>query len=150
MAVIENDQDLRVELGRLSPGQQRRIGGLFIENALDLCDDPRIRRAIQVAKDLDASDVERKDAYHAAKSLAVSTYTECGRNTDWARQATHFVAAAAACLLSNEGHGDDENRAWKVAMQLRNARNCALIAQEGQGDDEAESQRRLAAELVGG
>ncbi len=149
MTLIRNDRDLRRELERLDPDQQRRLGGLFIESALDLCDDPRVRRAVQVAKDPSASDVDREDAFHSAKAFAVSTYTECGRDTDWNRQAAHFLGVAAACLLSSEKQGDYQNRAWKVAMQVRNARNCGLIEPGGKGEDEDERQRRIAVEFLG-
>lgn len=130
----------------MSPEEQRRIGGMFVEDALDLCDDARIRRAVQVAMDPVSSDEELEDAFHSAKAYAVHTYTECGRDTDWIRQAAHFVGVAAACLLSGDKSVRDGNHAWKVAMHVRNARNCALITHTGSGgiDDEAERQRRIA------
>jgi hypothetical protein len=102
MASIQNDQDLKHALEQLSPEQQRRIGGMFIENALDLCDDTRVRRAIELAMEPASTDEEREDAFRSVKTYAVSTYTECGRDTDWSRQAAHFVGIAAACLLSDE------------------------------------------------
>ena len=48
------------------------------------------------------------------------------------------------------GLAGDGNRAWKVAMQVRNARNCALITHQGvrDMDDEAERQRRIAGEFA--
>lgn len=152
MATIRSDQDLKHALERLSPEQQRRIGGMFIENALDLCDDARVRRAVDVAMEPAPSEEEREDAFHSAKAYAVSTYTECGRDTDWSRQAAHFVGVAAACLLSDEVPGGGGNRAWRVAMHVRNARNCAMIAHEGDGeiDNEAEQQHRIAEEFTGG
>ncbi len=152
MTTIHSDQDLRLVLEHLSPERQRRIGGLFIQNTLDLCDDARIRRAVQVAMDPASSDEEREDAFHSAKAYAINTYTECGRDADWTRQAAHFIGVAAACLLSGDKPGGVGNLAWKVAMQVRNARNCALIAHEGgaDSDDEAERQRRIAGEFAGG
>ncbi len=152
MATIGNDQDLRDMLGRLSAEQQLRIGGMFIESALDLCDDSRVRRAAQIAMNPAASDEEREDAFHSAKAYAVGTYTECGRDTDWSRQAAHFMGVAATCLLSQADSVGDGNRAWRVAMQVRNARNCALMTHEGDSDmnDEAERQRRIAVEVAEG
>ncbi len=152
MATIHNDQDLRLLLKLLGPGRQRRIGGMFIENALDLCDDARIRRAVRVAKDPESPKEEREDAFRSAKAYAVSTYTECGQDTDWTRQAAHFIGVAATCLLSGDAPGGDDQLAWKVAMQVRNARNCALMAHEGGGgiDDEAERQHRIARDFVTG
>jgi len=149
MATIRNDQELRRVLEGLSAEQQRRVGAMFIESALDLCDDARISRAVQVAMDPESSDEILEDAFRSAKDYAVGTYTECGRDTDWSRQAAHFVGVAAACLLADEQPGGEGNRAWRVAMQVRNARNCALIVQEGSGDsdDEAKKQRRIASDL---
>lgn len=150
MATIQNDQDLRSLLKRSSPEQQLQIGGRFLESALDLCDDAMIRHAVQVAMDPESSADLRKDAYRSAREYAVRTYTECGRDTDWDRQAAHFIGVATSCLLSDDQPGGEGNRAWRVAMQVRNARNCALMAQEGRGDidDEAAKQRRIAGELA--
>lgn len=152
MTHIQNDQDLRQALERLSPGEQRRIGGMFVQSAVDLCDDVRVRRAAEVAMNPNASEEEREDAFHSVKAFAVHSYTECGRDTDWTRQASHFVGVAAACLLSDDESGDGANHAWKVAMHVRNARNCALIAHTGSRgiDAEAERQRRIASEFATG
>jgi hypothetical protein len=150
MAKIQNDQELRGVLDRLDPQQQRRLGALFVDSASDLCDDERVRRAVRLAQDPALDDDVREDAFRSAKEYAVSTYTECGRDTDWNRQAAHFVAVAAACLLAGEEGGAERGRAWRVGMQVRNARNCALIAQEQGADiDEAERQRRIASEFIG-
>ena len=152
MASIHSDQDLRLMLEQLNPEQQRRIGGMFVESALDLCDDARVRRATQVAMDPASSHEEREDAFHAAKAYAVSTYTECGRDTDWTRQAAHFLGVAVSCLLSDAVPDREAIRAWRVAMHVRNARNCALITHEDDRDmdDEAERQRRIADAFAGG
>jgi len=151
MASIQNDQELRRLLFGLGPQQQRRVGAKFIQSALDLCDDARIRWAVQVAMDPETADDILEDAFHSAKDYAVGTYTECGRDADWDRQAAHFIGVATACLLADVRPGEEGSRAWRVAMQVRNARNCALIAQEGDGDGEAEAerQRRIAGELTG-
>jgi hypothetical protein len=149
MTSISNDQELRFALAGLSPVQQRLLGGLFVESALDLCDDARIRHALKVAMDPNSTEEEREDAFHSAKAYAINCYTECGRDTDWARQAEHFVAAAAACLLADDDTAGASNRAWKAAMQVRNARNCALMVQEGDaGEDEAARQYRIAKEFL--
>jgi len=150
MTTIQNDADLKRSLDGLSPWHQRRLGAMFIESALDLCDDARIRRALQVAMDPESSDEVLEDAFRSAKNYAVGSYTECGRDTDWSQQAAHFIGVATACLLSDEQPGGEGSRAWRVAMQVRNARNCALIAQEGGDDsvDEAERQRRIAGEFA--
>lgn len=97
----------------------------------------------------DSSEDECEDAFHSAKDYAVHSYTECGRDADWSRQAAHFVATAAACLLADEEKAGAVNRAWKAAMHVRNARNCALITQEGDvSEDEAARQYRIANEFL--
>jgi hypothetical protein len=149
MTSISNDQELRLALLGLSPVQQRRLGGLFVESALDLCDDARVRHALRVAMDPNSTEEECEDAFHSAKAYAIHSYTECGRDTDWARQAEHFVATAAACLLADDDTAGAGNRAWKAAMQVRNARNCALMQQEGDaGENEADRQYRIATEFL--
>jgi len=152
MATIHSDRELKLVLEPLSPERQRRIGAMFIESALDLCDDPRVQRAVEVAMDPASSEKEREEAFHAAKSYVVHSYTECGQDTDWSQQASHFVGVAAACLLSDEAPGDGKNRAWKAAMQVRNGRNCALMVHEGDDeiDDEPERQYRIASDFVRG
>jgi hypothetical protein len=150
MTSIANDQDLKHALVGLSPVQQRHLGGLFVEKALDLCDDARIRHALKVAMDPDSSDEECEEAFHSAKAYAIRSYTECGRDADWSRQAAHFIATAVACLLADEETAGAGNRAWKAAMHVRNARNSALIVQEGDvGEDEAARQYRIANEFLG-
>jgi hypothetical protein len=151
MTSIGNDQELRSALAGLNPVQQRRLGGLFVQSALDLCDDARIRRALEVAMDPGSSGEDREEAFHSAKAYAVRSYTECGRDTDWAGQAAHFVATAAACLLADDETAGAGNRAWKAAMHVRNARNCALIVREDDaGEDEAARQYRIAEEFLDG
>jgi hypothetical protein len=149
MTSISNDQELRLALVGLSPIQERRLGSLFVESALDLCDDERIRHALKVAMDPNSTEEECEDAFHSAKAYAIHTYTECGRDTDWARQAEHFVATAAACLLADDDTAGGGNRAWKAAMQVRNARNCALMVQEGNaGENEASRQYQIATRFL--
>lgn len=150
MNPINNDQELRHALDGLSVIQQRHLGGLFVENALDLCNDARIRHALQVAMEPDSSEEERGDAFRSAKSFAVRSYTECGRDTDWSQQAAHFIATATACLLADDEAAGAGNRAWRAAMHVRNAKNCASISREGEtGEDEANRQYRMASELLG-
>jgi hypothetical protein len=147
---ISSDQELRQALNRLSPGEQRQLGGLFIQHALSLCDESKIHRALRLAMDPVASEEDLEDAFHSAKSYAIQTYTECGRDTDWGKQAAHFVAAATACLANPHPSKDEADPAWKAAMQVRMARSCALIIGKGGGeyDDEARSQHRIASEYL--
>jgi hypothetical protein len=150
MAAIGNDHEFKLALDRLDQAHQRLLGAHFVASVLDLCRDPRIRRAVQIASDPQASEIDLDEAFRSAKSVAVKTYTDCGKDTDWMSQAAHFVAAAAAACLTPEGHPGGDNPAWKTAMQARMARNCQLIEQgDADGHDESAVQYRLAAETVG-
>jgi hypothetical protein len=148
MAKISNDHELRLALDGLTPTQRRVAGGRFVASVLNLSDDSRVRRAVETATDADAPPAECEDAYRSAKAVAVKTYTDCGKDTDWLAQAAHFVAAAAASSLATPQQGTD-NPAWKAAMQARMARNCEMIErQDGSEHDEAQIQYRIAGDLI--
>ena len=149
MTTIGNDHELRMALDGLTPSQQRLLGGKFVKNVLGLCDDTLVQRAVAVAIDPDAPEAARDDAFRSAKAIAVKTYTDCGKDTDWMSQAAHFVAAAAAACLTPPSQQGDSSAAWKAAMQARMARNCEMIErQDGDTHNEAETQYRIATELV--
>ena len=85
------------------------------------------------------------------KTFATQTYTACGSDADWAAQAEHFVAtAAAACLAPVEQAGVNSSNAWRAAMQARMAKNCEMILNdEGEVANEAERQYRIAEAYLG-
>jgi len=147
---IANDQSLREALSTLSNVQQRKLGGLFVANVGHLSDDPRVGRAVAVAAQAEISSQELEDVYKSVKAFATQTYTACGRDADWAAQAEHFVAAAAAASLApDEQPGVKGNNAWRAAMQARMAKNCEMILNdEGGLDNEAEKQYRVAEEFL--
>ena len=145
MAAISNDRELRIALDGLTPRQQRVLGGKFIDSVLDLCEDVRIRRAVEVAIDPGASEAALSGAFRDAKAVAVKTYTDCGKDTDWIAQAAHFVASATAACLAPPSRPGGDNPAWKAAMRTRMARNCEMIErQEGAEHNESETQYRIA------
>ena len=116
---------------------------------IDLCEDSRVKRAVEIAMDLDANPVDKEEAFRSAKAVAVKTYTDCGKDTDWMAQAAHFVAAAAAACLVPEAQQSSDNPAWKAAMQARMARNCELIErQDGGAHNEVEEQYEIAREFL--
>jgi hypothetical protein len=141
---ITNDQQLREALNKLNPQQQRELGGLFVTNVSHLSADPRITRALEAAAKPDIPAQELEEAYKSAKAFATQSYTACGRDADWAAQAEHFVAAAAAaCIAPEEQAGTSYNNAWKAAMQARMGKNCEMILKdEGEVANEAERQYR--------
>lgn len=148
MARISNDHELRNLLSGLSAKQQRIIGAKFTKSVIGLCREERVSRAVETARRPDASDAELQDAYRAAKSYATTTYTACGKDTDWLAQADHFVAASAAAALTPADQlAEKANPAWKAAMQARMAKNCEMMEMdEGDAQSEAERQYRIANE----
>ena len=151
MASINNDQDLRHALNRLSADRQRIIGALFAQSVLHLNQEERIERVLETAVKTDVGKGELEDSLRAAKARATKTYTACGTDTDWLAQADHFVAAAAAAALTPDAlQPDRQNRAWKAAVQARMAKNCELMEDEdGETQTEAQRQYRIANEYLG-
>lgn len=147
---ITNDQDLRGALDALSPAQQRAIGARFVDNVIALSDNPRLRSALDTAEDPTAGDKRLEEEYKAVKSIAVQTYTACGRDADWRAQAEHFVATACAAALTPDAlRSEKMNPAWRAAIQARMARNCIMM--EAADEDlwnEAEMQYQIANELI--
>ncbi|NEV64611.1 hypothetical protein [Thiorhodococcus minor] len=151
MASISTDQELRKALDSLSPARQRMLGCKFAENVKHLIMDERLHRAIATGLNEALTEGEQEDAYRAAKGYAVSTYTECGKDTDWMAQADHFVAAAAAAALTPEALvADKQNRAWKAAVNARMAVNCAMMDDDHASEtDEARQQHEIASKFLG-
>lgn len=131
---IDNDQAFKSALAELPLPRQRQLGARFVENVLDLSDDPRVRQAMELAQRGEVGDTELDAVFKAAKSASVESFTRCGVDADWQCQAGHFVAEAAeACVQP----GTPDDLAWKVAMATRMARNCAGIA-SGEGTENQE------------
>jgi hypothetical protein len=152
VATITNDRELRELLERLPLEQQRTVGLRFADSLAHLITNERVKRAIETGLREDAAPTELEDAYHAAKTWAANTYTECGKETDWLAQADHFVAASVAAALMPDKMLPDAttNRAWKAALHARMANNCELV--EGGSDahlDEVARQYAIATEFAG-
>jgi len=143
MPHIANDQDLRNALGALSMEQQRAVGARYAESVGDAARDPRLKRVLKIASQPDSP--EREDAYQTARSITVQTYTACGRDTDWAAQAEHFVAAACVAALTPDNLvTGNNNLAWKAAIQARMANNCLMMENdEAAQDNEAQRQYEI-------
>ena len=137
---IANDKDFKTALSVLDPARQRQVAARFVENVLGLCSDVRIAGAVNAARRADISDVELAAMYQAVKTASVETYTQCGRETDWAEQAGHFVAKAALNCV----RPPCPTLAWDAAMAVRMARTCAVIdSGEGSESREAQAQYRI-------
>jgi hypothetical protein len=142
MSKIADDHSLRQSLNDLPIEQQRMMAARFVNCVADLTRDEVLLEAIKTAMAPDASPSSRNNAYKNAKSIAIKTYTSCGRDTDWLAQAEHFVAAGCtAALTPDETLGEHVNPAWRAAMQARMARNCAMIEAD-EIDDGNEHQRQ--------
>lgn len=152
MTAIASDKELKAALASLSAARQREVGARFVDRVLDLGDAARLKAALSVAQDPTAGKDVLRDAFRTAKSVAVDSYTVCGSDTDWLRQAGHFVASAvAACLVTDESEERRRTIAWAAAMNARMARNCVLIANGEERDDaEAKAQYEILAALLNG
>jgi hypothetical protein len=146
MSSITTDNAFKNALNTLTIAQQRQVAAAFVESVLALCpQDTRIQNAIQVAKNPYAMPDELGLAYRAAKNASVETFTQCGRDADWLKQASHFVAeASAVCVTPEEQSTQVGNLAWQAAMHGRMARTCETIATgTGSDNDEAQQQYQL-------
>jgi len=142
MATIHSDAAFKAALSRLPVEQQRRVGKLFVENVIDVSDNPKVKQAISIADKSDLSATEIAEGFKIAKAAAIDSYTLCGRDADWLGQASHFVASAAAvCLTPGDQVAQCRDLAWSTAMNARMAKVCETIAHEQSADNqEAEKQ----------
>jgi len=141
---MDNDTEFKAALGDLPRAAQRRIAARFAESVLALSKDHRIKGAIEAAKRSDITDDEYAAAMRSATAASVDSYTQCGHDCDWNKQASHYVAEAAlACFRPGD------RPAWDAAMHARMARSCESIA-NGDGTDNAETaaQYRILAEFL--
>ena len=137
-----NDKEFKAELGALPIAHQRHVAAQFVQRVFPLSNDPRLKAALELARRADVSDAELAGAYQSANTARVESYTQCGRETDWAAQAGHFVAKAAVACVRPAAEG--ENLAWEAAMQARMARTCETVATgEGTENSEAQEQYRI-------
>jgi len=142
MANISNDQQLRSFVDALSIPRQRLLAARFASSVAQASDNRRLQHALAVALDPDSGEPEREEAYKAAKSIAVKTYTACGRDADGDCQAEHFLAAAIAAALTPDALlSERANLAWKAAIQARMSKNCMMIDNDS-GELESEATRQ--------
>ena len=136
---ISNDSEFKAALQGLSITQQRQVAARFTESVLALSADPRVAGAVNAAKRPDITDPELAAMYQAAKAATVESYTQCGRECDWAAQAGHFVSkAATACVQPPDAA---TSLAWEAAMSARMARMSETVA-TGVGTENSEAQEQ--------
>ncbi len=142
MTTITHDIEFKKALAALSVADQRRLGALFVKNVLALADDERVRRAVALVQDGNASPEELQAAAKNAKAASLDFHTRCGYEGDWKDQAAYFVAKAAAACVAPEGAAKKPGGiAWEAAMSCRMARTCAVI-DSGEADSHDESERQ--------
>lgn len=144
MTTIHSDAEFKAGLSGLPVDQQRRVGKLFVENVIDLSDNPKVKQAISIADKFDLSAAETAEGFKMAKAAAIDSYTLCGRDADWLGQASHFVASAAAvCLTPEDQVAQCRDLAWSTAMNARMAKVCETVA-HAQGADNQEAEKQYA------
>lgn len=144
MSTIANDAELKRVLHELDPVTLRDVCARLVENLADLNDDHRVRHALQLAHDPDASPDTLMAAFKAARVATVDSRTRCGADCNWLEQAAHFVARATAAAIAPEGQCKAADPPWQVVMSCRMARNCALIANDDDSvNTENEAQYRI-------
>jgi hypothetical protein len=144
---IRNDSEFKTALQGLSPDHQRLAAARFAEHVLRLSTDVRLKGALAPAMHADISDDELAIGLRIAKAASVDSYTQCGHECDWNKQASHFVAEAVLDCVKPAQIGI--NPAWEAAMHARMARTCHTIATgKGTDNDEAAEQYRLLTEYI--
>jgi hypothetical protein len=139
---IGNDKEFKAALAGLPVAKQRQVASRFAQRVFDLSNDVRVKAALEVAGRPEISDAELTVVSSAANTARVESFTQCGKETDWAAQAGLFVAKAAVACVGAPAPGG--NLAWDAAMQARMARTCQSVATgEGTENREAEEQYRI-------
>lgn len=139
MTRFQSDAEFKTTLCELPVERQREVGRLFVQNVLGLSDNPVIDKMLAAHDPAGMTDAEVAAAFKTAKSAAIESYTLCGHEGDWLKQASHFVAAAtAACFTPAERTVKCSDIAWSAAMNARMARVSEHVA-GGTGTGETET-----------
>jgi hypothetical protein len=125
-----NDKEFRRTLESLDPVQQREVAVMFVNHVLELCDDKRLGRVLQVAADAGASAEELAAALKTAHAVTFDSHARCGAEGHWSEQAGYFVARAAVAAVTPLTHSRVGGPAWQAAMSARMAFTTSLIDDE--------------------
>lgn len=128
---ITNDKEFKAALAALDDAARRTVAALLVQQVLDLSGDPRVKGALDLARRADAGSAELSVAAAGVNTARVESFTQCGRDADWAAQSAHFVARAAQECVKPVV---DTAAAWEAAMQSRMARICQTLA-AGEGTE---------------
>ncbi len=141
MSRFDNDADFRGVLDGLDTGRQREVGALMVEGLLSLIGDERIARALETARDRGTDTDARQAALKSARAAVLDSHARCGADSDWAEQASYFVARATASCLGDQVLSHGKGPAWQTAVSCRMARAC-VAAEEGANLTGAEIERQ--------
>ncbi len=144
MNTITADSEFHEAIAGLDARRQRVLGALFVRNVLELTDDERVRRAVEVGIDPDVADDAIAAASRACKNAALDAHARCGADGEWRDQAGYFVARAAEACLAPQVRTEGKRPAWKAAMSSRMARTAlAEEADEDAHDRERQQQYKI-------
>jgi hypothetical protein len=137
MAKITNESQFKSVLGDQSLQRQRQLAAIFIEQVLDLVDDPRITEAVALVKAGEADAEQLHRAHQAVHACYVETHPRSDlMELDFKRQAAHFVTEACLVCLSPVFHCEQKVAlAHKAAMYCRMARTCAGMKHDQEQPD---------------
>lgn len=148
MIEIANDATFKSALVNLDAVSQRLVGAKFVSHVIDLADDERVNRVVDIASEQDVSEDELAAALKTAKSACIDSYTRCGADADWSAQAGYFVAKAAASCLTPIGKSKAGGPAWQAAIASRMARTSALIDAGEDASSESKQQYIILADFL--
>jgi len=131
MSRFADDNQFRQALDQLDLPHQREVAALLVEGQLPMSGDPRLARALAVARDRNADGAALKAALKSAREAALDSHARCGADGDWQEQAGYFVARAAVACLGEPVLTHGKGPAWQAAVSCRMASACV----EAVGDE---------------
>jgi len=137
MATISNENEFKSALAEQPLDRQRQLAAIFIEQVLDLAQDPRVSDAVNLVKAGGADAEQLHRAHQAVHACYVETHPRSDLlELDFKRQAAHFVTEACLVCLSPVFHCEQKIAlAHKAAMYCRMARTCAGMRHDQEQPD---------------
>ncbi len=81
---ISNDKEFKAALAKFNDAERRRVATLLVQQVFDLSGDPRVKGGLELAGRADVGSAELAVAAAGVNTARVESYTQCGRDTDWA------------------------------------------------------------------
>ncbi len=130
MSQIQNDTEFKNALQSLPYAQQRVVAAFFVKHVLPLCNDQRLKRILDIASDINATDDDLNQSLKSARAVTLDSHTRCGAEGNWNDQAGYFVARAAIAAVTPESQSKAGGPAWQAAMSSRMAQTSIQIDHE--------------------